>query len=193
MPTPYAAIAAQPKVSAWHAVYTRHQHEKSVARSLAQKEFDVFLPLYRVIHRWKDRTKDISLPLFPCYVFLRGNIDRRLDLLTTPGVNYVLSTGGQPAQIAEREMDAIRLVVESNLAAEPYPFLRCGDRVRIRSGPLTGIEGILIRKKTSLRLVLSVTLLERSVAVEVDGINVERVGSRVDSIKLRPALAWSTS
>ena len=192
MQPPSQAGPYQPVIDAWYAVYTRHQHERSVARALAQKEFDVFLPLYRVIRRWKDRTKDISLPLFPCYVFLRGDIARRLDLLSTPGVNYVLSAGGQPAQIAEHEVRAIRQAVETTLAVEPCPFLRCGDRVRVISGPLAGIEGSLIRKKTSFRLVLSVSLLERSVAVEVDSVDVERLPARNRGISPLPAFAWST-
>lgn len=183
----------EPGVNAWYAVYTRHQHERSVARSLAQKEFEVFLPLYHVIRRWKDRTRDISLPLFPCYVILRGNIARRLDLLSTPGVNYVLSAGGHPAQIAENEIRAIRRVVDTTLAVEPCPFLRCGDMVRVISGPLAGIEGVLVRKKTALRLVLSVSLLERSVAVEVDSLAVERLPARNRGIGVLPAFAWSTS
>ena len=182
-----------PRISAWHAVYTRHQHEKTVAQSLERKQFEVFLPLYSVTRRWKDRTKGISVPLFPCYVFLRGYLKHSYDVLSTPGVNCVLSTGGQPASIPEAEIDAIRRVVATTLLTEPYPFLRCGDKVRVKSGPLAGIEGILIRKKTSLRLVLSVSLLERSVAVEVDGLDVERVTVPHRAVQPLPAVAWSTS
>jgi len=152
----------------WYALYTRHQHEKAVAEILSNKGFEVFLPLYSVVHRWKDRTKDLSLPLYPCYVFLRDGLEHRLQILTTPGVHGIVGFAGRPCAIPDAEIDAVRQVIESSLRVEPYPFLRCGDRVRVKSGPLEGIEGILVRKKNSFRLVLSVELLQKSVAVEVD-------------------------
>jgi transcription antitermination factor NusG len=183
----------------WHAVYTRHQHEKTVAQALLGKRFEVFLPLYTTCRRWKDRYARISLPLFPGYVFLRGCLERRLDIMTTPGVHFLLSSCGQPAVIAEEEIEAVRRVVEAQLPAEPYPFLRRGDRVRVRSGALAGLEGILTRKKNHLRLVLSVELLEKSIAVEVDGGDVEGLrwpspaGSRRPrrAVELAPARAWA--
>jgi transcription antitermination factor NusG len=164
--------------AAWHAVYTRHQHEKTVANVLAGKQFEVFLPLYEANRRWKDRIARISLPLFPGYVFLRGDLERRLAILTTPGVHCLLSMGGRPAAIPDAEIEAVRRAVEARLQSEPCPFLRCGDRVRVTSGPLAGIEGIVARKKNSCRLVLSVELLEKSIAVEVDGTALERISSQ---------------
>ncbi len=159
----------------WYAVSTRHQHERMVADALAKKGFETFLPLYSTAHRWKDRTKILSLPLYPTYVFLRGGFDRRLQLLTTPGLVGVVGFGGRPGIIPEAEMQGIRRVIAGRLRVEPFPFLNCGERVRVRSGPLEGIEGILIRKRTLCRLVLSVELLGRSVAVEVDSFQVEPV------------------
>jgi len=153
---------------AWYALYTRHQHEKAVAHILSNKGLEIFLPLYTVAHRWQDRTKQLSLPLFPCYVFLRGGLDRRLQVLTTPGLYSIVGCAGRPAVIPEVEIDAVRRVVESYLRVEPHPFLRCGGWVRVKSGPLLGLEGILVRKKNDFRLVLSVELLGRSAAVEVD-------------------------
>jgi transcription antitermination factor NusG len=164
--------------TAWYAVYTRHQHEKAVAQGLAGKQFDTFLPLYTSVRRWKDRSVRLWLPLFPGYVFLRGDLERRLPILTTPGVHFVVCLGGQPAPIPATEIDAVRRAVESTFQVEPYPFLRCGDRVRVTSGALEGIEGIVVRKKNSCRLVLSVELLEKSVAVEVGGLAVERLPHR---------------
>lgn len=159
----------------WHALYTRHQHEKSVAQSLAEKGFEVFLPLYRARRQWKDRVKELSLPLFPCYVFLKSwELERRLDIITTPGVHMLLTVAGRPAVIETQEIEAVRRVVKSTLQSEPHPFLNCGDWIRVKSGPLIGVEGILVRKKNSTRLVLSVSLLEKSVAVEVDAFLVER-------------------
>lgn len=160
--------------SAWYALYTRHQHEKTVARVLAGKGFEIFLPLYATAHRWKDRTKQLSLPLFPCYVFLRGDTGRRVDILGTPGVHSLVGSEGRPAPIEQYEVEAIRQMVESRMQVEPHPFLRCGDWIRVKSGPLAGIEGILVRKKNLFRLVVSVELLQKSVAVEVDVSTVER-------------------
>jgi transcription antitermination factor NusG len=159
----------------WYAVSTRHQHEKLVADVLTKKGFETFLPLYSAAHRWKDRTKILSLPLYPSYVFLRGGFDRRLQLLTTPGLVGVVSFSGRPGIIPEAEIEAIRRVITGRLRVEPCPFLKFGERVRVKSGPLEGIEGILIRRKTQYRLILSVELLGRSVAVEVDSSLVERV------------------
>lgn len=164
--------------SGWYALYTRHQHEKVIANLLSEKGFEVYLPLQTVAHRWKDRTKQLSLPLFPCYVFICGGLERRFDIVTTPGFHSFVGFGDQPATIPQEEIKAIRQAIASGSEIESYPFLRSGDKVRIRSGPLEGIEGFLVRKKRSVRLVLSVELLEKSVAVEVDAYLVERVAER---------------
>jgi len=163
--------------SAWYAVYTRHQHEKTVARSLESRGHEVFLPLYSAVHRWQDRNKQLWLPLFPCYVFVHGGLDRRVQILSTPGAYTIVGWGGRPAAIPHAEIKAVRQVVESSLRAEPHPLLKCGDRVRVRVGPLQGVEGFLVRKKNGFRLVISVEMLGRSAAVEVDGCNVEQLGS----------------
>ncbi len=158
----------------WYALYTRHQHEKTASQILSGKGFEIFLPLYTVSRRWKDRTKELSLPLFPCYVFLRGGLERRLDILTTPGVHNLVGSAGRPAAIPESEIEAVRRVVEKDTTVESYPFLKCGDWVRVKSGSLEGIEGILVRKKNSFRLIISVEVLEKSVGVELDASDVER-------------------
>lgn len=162
----------------WYALYTRHQHEKTVADILSKKGFEVFLPLYPTVHRWKDRNKHLSLPLYPSYVFLHGGLDRRLQIVSTPGVLSFVGTAGRAGVIPQTEIDAVRRLVESSLRVEPHPFLKCGDWVRVKFGPLEGIEGVLVRKKNSCRLVLSVELLEKSVAVEVDVCMVELVPPR---------------
>jgi transcription antitermination factor NusG len=159
--------------SAWWALYTRHQHEKTVAEILSAKGFEVFLPLYESMRRWKDRTKQLSLPLFPGYVFVRGELDRRLQIITTPGVHMILSRGDKLAIIPEAEIQAIRMAVEGPNKVEPHPFLECGQRVRVKQGPLEGVEGILVRKKNLYRLVLSVDMLAQSTAVEIDAADVE--------------------
>jgi transcription antitermination factor NusG len=160
---------------AWYAVHTRCQHEKSAMRALESRGFKVFLPLYTTARQWKDRRVKLSLPLFSCYLFLRGGIERRLDLLTAPGVLNLVGSGGVPVAIEENEIEGIRQAMANAFHIEPYPYLTCGDRVRVTSGALQGLEGILIRKKNQYRLILTVEMLGKSAAVELDGGNVERV------------------
>jgi len=159
----------------WFAVCTRHQHEKTAARILEYKEFEVFLPLYKARHRWKDRITEVSLPLFPGYLFVREGFRRWLAILTTPGVSSIVSCGGQPAAIPFSEIEGVKQVVDSTLRVEPHPFLKSGDRVRVKYGPIAGVEGILLRNKNVARLVLSVEMLGKSVAVETDATDVERI------------------
>jgi transcription antitermination factor NusG len=162
----------------WWALYTRHQHEKTVAEMLSNKGFEVFLPLYESIRRWKDRSKKLSLPLFPCYVFVRGGLNRRLQVVTTPGVHMILFHGENVAMIPGVEIDAIRKAVEGPFRVEPHPFLKCGERVRVTRGSLQGVEGVLVRKKNFYRLVLSVEMMAKSVAVEIDATDVESAPER---------------
>jgi transcription antitermination factor NusG len=164
--------------SAWCAIYTRHQHEKTVSEMLEAKGFEVFLPLYDSTRKWKDRRKVLAVPLFPSYVFVRGAVERRLPVLTTPGVHMIISRGERVATVPEDEIDAIRRTVEGNFRVEPHPFLRCGERVRVVRGSLEGVEGVLTRKKNLFRLVLSVEMLAQSVAVEIDAIDVVPVVQR---------------
>jgi transcription antitermination factor NusG len=159
----------------WYALHTRHQHEKMVDQILTHKGFSTFLPLYAATHNWKDRSKALSLPLFPCYVFLKGGIERRLQILTTPGIYGLVSSAGQPSAIPDIEIEAIRRVVESGTRVEAHPFLKCGTWVRVKCGPLTGIEGILVRKKNISRLVLSVEILGTAASIEVAAFQVEAV------------------
>src|SRR5271170_1250467 len=163
--------------SAWWVLYTRHQHEKTVAEMLSAKGFEVFLPLYESIRRWKDRSKMLSMPLFPCYVFVRGGLNRRLQVVTTPGVYMILLRGENVAIIPDAEIQAIRTTVEGPFKVEPHPFLLCGERVRVKNGPLIGVEGVLVRKKNLYRLVLSVDMVAQSVAVEIDAADVEPAGA----------------
>jgi transcription antitermination factor NusG len=157
----------------WWAVYTRHQHEKTVAEMLSAKDFEVFLPLYESIRRWKDRSMRLTLPLFPCYVFVRGGLNRRLQVVTTPGVHMILFHGENVAMIPGVEVETIRKAVEGPFRVEPHPFLKCGERVRVIRGSLQGVEGVLVRKKNLYRLILSVDMMAKSVAIEIDATDVE--------------------
>ncbi|MGH9325159.1 MAG: UpxY family transcription antiterminator [Terriglobia bacterium] len=165
----------------WYALYTRHQHEKTVEDLLSKKGFQVFLPLYKSQRRWKDRIKTLSLPLFPSYVFVHGGMERQLDIIMTPGVYSMVTAAGKVAIIPGEEIEAVRRMVENSVRVEPHPFLKCGDWVRVKAGPLAGIEGILTRIKGLFRLVISVEMLQQSVAVEVDASVVERTERRISS------------
>jgi transcription antitermination factor NusG len=153
---------------AWYAVYTRFQHEKSAASLLEKKEFEVLLPVYQTVHRWKDRKQKVVLPLFPCYLFLRTELDRKLDVLRTVGVRWIVENAGQACPVPGAEIEAVRKMCSVAARLQPYPFLKHGDLVRIRTGPLTGTEGFFVRVKNQYRVVVSVELLRQSVAVEVD-------------------------
>ncbi len=168
-------IAVDSALDSWYALYTRHQHEKVVAQILSTKGFEIFLPLYSAVRQWKDRAKPLSLPLFPCYVFVRGGFERQLHILTTLGIHGFVGSDNRPWAIADEEIDGVRRALQTTFRVEPHPFLKCGDWVRVKSGPLEGVEGILVRKKNQFRLVLSVELLEKSAAVEVDAWVLEQV------------------
>lgn len=152
----------------WYAVHTKHQHEKSATSFLTRKGFEVLLPLYRATHRWKDRVQVVELPVFPCYLFLRTRLERKLEIVQTPGVFRLVGNGGHASLMSDSEIASIRRITQSSAFFEPHPYLISGDRVRVLSGPLAGIEGVLTRVKNRCRIVLSVELLQKAVAVEVD-------------------------
>lgn len=160
----------------WYAILTRHQHEKRVALALSNKNHVVYLPLYRSLRRWQDRAKQVWLPLFPCYVFVREGMDQQLQILKTPGIIHIVSWGGRPAVVPQNQLVAVRQIIECCVHVETHPYLQCGDRVRVKTGPLMGLEGILVRKKGLARLVVSMEMLGRSAAIEIDVLNVERIG-----------------
>jgi transcription antitermination factor NusG len=159
----------------WFAACTRSRHEKRVAEELEQRGIESFLPLCRAAHRWKDRRKIVALPLFPGYLFVHIPVEDRLRVLELYGVARFVGFSGMPVEVPERDIRALRSGLVNNLWVEPHPYLKVGGRVRVRSGPLAGAEGILVRKKGDLRLVLSFDAILRAVAVEVDASDVEPV------------------
>jgi transcription antitermination factor NusG len=175
--------------NSWHVLYTRHQHEKAIAYVLTNKGFEVFLPLYSATHRWKDRNKQLSLPLFPCYVFLQGGLERRHDIITTPGIHMLVTDAGHPAVVPEEEICAVRQLVEKGKGLGPHPFLRSGDWVRVMFGPLMGAEGFLVRRKNQSRLVVSMKILGQSAAAEVDASMVERIKPPQAGLSVGPSAA----
>jgi transcription antitermination factor NusG len=159
----------------WYAAYTCAKHEKRVAEQFTERELENFLPQYESVRRWKDRRMKLQLPLFPGYVFVRLALRERLRALETPSVVRLVGFNGRPTALADKEMEALRACVAAGLAAKPHAYLTVGRRVRIKRGPLAELEGVLIRKKNTFRVVLSLDLIARSAAVEVDVADLERV------------------
>ena len=153
----------------WFALHVRSRHEAITAAILENKGYDKFLPLYRSRRLWSDRIVHLDLPLFPGYVFCRFDPgDRSVPILTTPGVVRIVGIGSHAVPVDDAEIAAIQSIIQSGFAAEPWPYLRLGNIVRIQYGALSGLEGLLVEKRTRHRLVVSITILQRSVAVEID-------------------------
>jgi transcription antitermination factor NusG len=152
----------------WYAVKVRTRAEDTVRTLLAGKGYVALLPTYLECRQYSDRVKKIDAPLFPGYLFCRLDVNRRLPVLVTPGVEYLVGFGGIPQPIPASEIVAIEAVMNSGLSAQPWPFLRSGHRVRIEMGALRGVEGTLVRTQGADRLVLSVELLQRSISVAID-------------------------
>jgi len=152
----------------WFALRVKSRCEKVVSTIARNKGFEEFLPLYKSRQRWSDRVKSVEFPLFPGYVFCRLDPQYRLPLLTIPGVLHFVGIGKIPVPIDDSEILAIQSAVASGLSTEPWPYLEVGQRVRLEDGPLVGLEGFLVEVRKRFRVVVSVTLLKRSVAVEID-------------------------
>lgn len=169
------ANTASNPVRQWFAVYTTSRHEKRVAQHLEQRQIEHFLPVYRAQHRWKDGSRvALDLPLFPGYLFVRIVAHDRVGVLEVPGVVSMIGAGSRPAALPDFEVETLRAGLDP-MRAEPHPLLTVGQRVRIRVGALTGLEGIVVRRKSGFRVVLTLDLLMQSIAIEVDGDDVEPV------------------
>jgi len=153
---------------AWYALQIQSKLASLASATLCGKGYEAYLPLYRSQRRWSDRVKQLDFPLFPGYLFCRFDVSDRLPILTTPGVISVIGAGRVPIPVADEEIEAVRAILRSGLAAQPWPFLPVGSKVYIAQGPLAGLEGIITNAEKVYRLVVSVTLLQRSVAVEID-------------------------
>jgi transcription antitermination factor NusG len=166
-----------PDSPVWYAVHTFPRHEKAVSERMRQQGLTAFLPTIKEVHRWSDRRKSVELPLFSCYVFAKivPSNEERIRILRTHGVIGLVGTRGEGTPIPDEQMDAIRTVLAQDLACGPHPFLKIGQRVRVRSGALDGLEGVLISKNGDNTLVVSVDAIQRSLAVRIDGYQVEAV------------------
>ena len=159
----------------WYGLHTRPRHEKIVAHRLGERGVTTFLPLVTEVHRWSDRKKSVQLPLFRCYVFAKfiPNRVERLRVLRVDGVFGLVGACGEGSPIPDAEIDAVRNLVETQLPWSSHPFLKIGQRVRIRSGALDGMEGILVSRNGDRTLIISVEAIQRSLAVRVEGYEVE--------------------
>jgi transcription antitermination factor NusG len=169
----YPKASLEPEVHpgdciSWFAVQVKVTHEKRVASILGRSEVECFVPLYESRRQWSDRIKRVELPLFSGYVFCRFGLSAWRPILKTPSVMRIVGTGNLPTPIDEREIAAIRAVAASGLTLSPHPFLRIGERVRIEKGSLAGLEGLIADVRRRDRLIVSVSLLQRSVEVEID-------------------------
>lgn len=169
-------VAMSVKDSSWFAVQTKPRHEKKVSLELAEKGVHSFLPLHRTRRRWSDRCKWVDLPLFSLYVFVRMAPDAevRNRVLRTFGVVRFAGASGHGTPVPDEQMESLQAMVEQRIPLTPYSYINVGERVRIRGGALNGVEGVLVAIKDERRLVVSVDLIQRSVAVQLDGFEVER-------------------
>jgi transcription antitermination factor NusG len=160
----------------WYAAYTSANHEKRAALQLVQRSVEHFLPLYESVRRWKDRRMKLQMPLFPGYIFVRLALRDRLQVLQVPGVARLVGFNGMPCALPDSEIEAMQTCLERKASLEPHPYVQIGRRVRVKCGPLAGLEGIVVRKKNRVRFVISLDLIQRSVAVEVEAGDVEGIG-----------------
>jgi transcription antitermination factor NusG len=152
----------------WFAATVKWHHEKAVAEHLRAQSLQEYLPIVKTSHSWSDRTKTLDLPLFPSYVFCRVSIEDCFRVLRTPSVYSLVGYGGVPACIPNSEIEAVERMLRSGCPVGPWPLMQAGQRVRIERGALSGMEGFLVREKSVVRVVISIELLQRSVAVEID-------------------------
>jgi transcription antitermination factor NusG len=174
----------------WYALRVKSNCEKLVATGVRNKGFEEFLPLYRSCHRWSDRVKFVESPLFPGYTFCRIDPNFRLPILTIPGALHFIGIGKVPVPIEDSEIAVIQNAVRSGLPAEPWAYLEVGQLVRLDDGPLAGLEGILIETRKQYRVVVSISLLKRSVAVEIERNWATPLGA--DRRPLRIPVPWAT-
>lgn len=166
-------------------MHVRSRHEKAVAAALRNKGFEEFLPLFKSRRRWGQRIVEIELPLFPGYVFCRFDSgERRVPVATTPGVMGIVGFGGKAVPLDDAEMAGIQRVIELGIAAEPWKYMAAGQRVRIEHGALAGLEGIFVKARKKHRLLLSLTLLQRAVSIQVDSASVAAVSVQARSTPL---------
>src|SRR5580765_184332 len=166
----------------WYAGYTASRHEKRVAEHFAQRGVEHFLPLYETIHRWNNGRHRVHLPLFPGYIFVRIALKDRLRVIEVPGFVRLVGFNSLPCPLPEVDINRMKEALNKGVLAEPYPYLTVGTRVEIRNGPMQGMTGILLRRQNKCRVVISVDLIMRSMAVEVEASDVVPIRKSASSI-----------
>jgi transcription antitermination factor NusG len=154
--------------ASWYALQVRSRKESYVASQILGQGYECLLPTYKSVRKWSDRVKELEQPLFPGYLFCRFDFQNRRPVITTPGVLQIVGYGRTAIPVSDQEIQALQFAVSSGIPKQPWPYLEVGQRVRVIYGTLTGLEGILVNVKGNHRVVLSVTLLQRSVAMEVE-------------------------
>lgn len=172
-PAEWPSLPAEYCKTRWYAAYTSANHEKRVAEQMGARGVENFLPLYANVRRWKNGRVTLHRPLFPGYVFVRIALRDRLRVQQIPGVARLVGFDGVPAALPDEEIEVLRTSLASGVRAQPHPFLATGRRVRIKSGSLAGIEGIFLRRKGKLRVVVSIGLIQRAVAVDAEAADLE--------------------
>lgn len=173
----------------WYSAYTRANHEKTVTEQLEARGMEHFLPLYASVRRWKDRRVTLQLPLFPGYVFVRMALQDRTKVQQIPGVARLVAFNGRPVALADEEIERLWSGLSEGICAKPHPYLTVGRRVRLKNGPLAGMQGILLRRKGNFRVVISIDLIQRSVAVDADAADVENLPRCDGKIRLPKSCA----
>jgi len=166
-----APVGLQFERQRWYAAYTCANHEKKVSLQFQQRHVEHFLPQFDSVRKWKDRKVRLRMPLFPGYVFVRLPLENRLRALEVPGVARLVGFGGQPVPLQDAEIDALRACLERKICLEPHPYVKVGERVQVKTGPLQRLCGTVVRKKNGVRFVISFDLIGRSASVEMDVTN----------------------
>ena len=164
--TEQGTLSHPPLESLWCAAYVVARHEKAVADHMARRSVEAFLPLYHSIRIWKNRRAHVELPLFPSYLFIRISAAERIRALEVPGVVHIVSFHGMPVALPDEQIEGLRMALQLR-RSEPYPYLAAGGRIRIKTGPLQGLEGVVLRHNSRTRIIVSVDFIQRSTAVEL--------------------------
>jgi transcription antitermination factor NusG len=174
-------LSIDQETSLWYALYTRSNHEKQVSEHLARRGVENYLPLYQSVREWSDRRIRLELPLFPGYLFVHTALRDRLPILQTPGVVRLVGAGGSPVPLDTAQIESLREGL-TRVTAEPWPHLPIGQRVRVVSGPLLGMEGVLVRRKSGARVVISIELIQRCFVADIDVSALEPIGGARRSV-----------
>ena len=182
-------LPEQPFEAHWYAAYVVARHEKAVAGQLVRRSVESFLPLYRTVHYWKKRRAEVELPVFPSYLFVRIPAAERLRVLEVPGVVHIVTSQGAPVAMPEEEIESLRTALQLR-RSEPCPYLATGRRVRIQAGAQQGLEGVVLRRNSQTRIIVSVDFIQRSASIEVRPEDLQGLPEAIASVPNRPSRTY---